>query len=136
MPYQTTTIPTDVLHTFIADIFTAAGCERPEGEQIAYHLLSANLTGHDSHGVIRTPRYITWLQEGKVRAGQTLTVVHETLTQAIVDGNYGFAKRSVRSPSTLASIKQSKLAWPPLASVMPGTSGGLEIGPNGRRRPG
>ena len=92
MAYETTPVPTDVLRGFIADIFTAAGCERPEGQQIAHHLLSANLTGHDSHGVIRTPRYIIWLQEGKVKPGQALTVVHETPTQATLDGNYGFGQ--------------------------------------------
>ena len=92
MAYQTTTVPTDILQGFIADIFTAAGCEPPEAAQVAHHLLSANLTGHDSHGVIRTPRYILWLQEGKVRPGQTLTVVHETPTQATLDGNYGFGQ--------------------------------------------
>ncbi len=92
MAYQTTTVPTNVLLEFIADIFTAAGCEQPEAAQVAHHLLSANLTGHDSHGVIRTPRYILWLQEGKVRPGQTLTVVHETPTQATLDGNYGFGQ--------------------------------------------
>jgi hydroxycarboxylate dehydrogenase B len=92
MAYQTTTVPVDLLRGFVADIFNAAGCEKPEGERIAHHLLSANLTGHDSHGVIRTPRYILWLREGKVRAGQTLTVVHETPTQAVLDGNYGFGQ--------------------------------------------
>ncbi|HQT76641.1 MAG: malate/lactate/ureidoglycolate dehydrogenase [Rhodospirillales bacterium 20-64-7] len=92
MAYQTTTVPTDVLSGFVADIFTAAGCEPAEGARIAHHLLSANLTGHDSHGVIRTPRYILWLREGKVKAGQTISVVHETPTQAILDGNYGFGQ--------------------------------------------
>src|SRR3954447_22634678 len=92
MAYQTTTVPVDLLRAFVADIFHAAGCEKQEGDRIAHHLLSANLTGHDSHGVIRTPRYILWLQEGKVRAGQTLTVVHETPTHAILDGNYGFGQ--------------------------------------------
>jgi hydroxycarboxylate dehydrogenase B len=92
MAYKTTTVPTGVLQGFVADIFTAAGCERAEGEQVAAHLLSANLTGHDSHGVIRVPRYIIWMQEGKVRAGQTLTVVHETPAQAVLDGNYGLGQ--------------------------------------------
>ncbi|HEX2943245.1 MAG TPA: Ldh family oxidoreductase, partial [Rhodopila sp.] len=92
MAYETTTVPVDVLSGFVADIFTAAGCERAEGARIAHHLLSANLTGHDSHGVIRTPRYILWLREGKVKAGQTIRVVHETPTQAILDGNYGFGQ--------------------------------------------
>lgn len=92
MAYVTTTVPVDILDGFIAEIFAAAGCEPAEGAQIAHHLLSANLTGHDSHGVIRTPRYIQWLREGKVRAGQTISVVHETPTQAILDGNYGFGQ--------------------------------------------
>jgi len=88
----TTTVPADVLEGFIADIFAKAGCEREESARIAHHLLSANLTGHDSHGVIRTPRYVLWLQEGKVKAGQSITVVHETPTQALVDGNWGFGQ--------------------------------------------
>jgi uncharacterized oxidoreductase len=87
-----TTVPVDVLQGFIAAIFTKAGCAADEGGRIAHHLLSANLTGHDSHGVIRTPRYVQWLQEGKVKAAQTITVVHETATHAIVDGNWGFGQ--------------------------------------------
>jgi uncharacterized oxidoreductase len=92
MDLPTITIAVDPLKTFIADIFTKAGCEREEGERIAHHLLSANLAGHDSHGVIRAPRYVLWLQEGKVRPGQKLTFVHETPTYAIVDGNGGFGQ--------------------------------------------
>ena len=92
MAEATTTVPVAILQPFISDIFIAAGCDRTEGDRVAHHLLSANLTGHDSHGVIRTPRYTVWLQEGKVRAGQSLSVVHETPTQAILDGNYGFGQ--------------------------------------------
>jgi hydroxycarboxylate dehydrogenase B len=92
MDLPTQTVPVEPLKSFIADIFTKAGCERAEGEGIAHHLIAANLAGHDSHGVIRTPRYVQWLQEGKVRAGQTLTVLHETPTHAIVDGNGGFGQ--------------------------------------------
>jgi uncharacterized oxidoreductase len=80
------------LERFVADIFAASGCARDEADRIAYHLLSANLTGHDSHGVIRTPRYVQWLHEGKVRAGQTITVSNETPTHAIADGNLGFGQ--------------------------------------------
>ena len=92
MPYDTTTVPVDLLRGFITDIYAAAGCEREEAERVAHHLLSANLTGHDSHGVIRTPRYVQWLQEGKVKAGQQLTILHDTPTHAIVDGNFGLGQ--------------------------------------------
>jgi uncharacterized oxidoreductase len=85
-------IAADLLERFIADIFTAAGCTREEGQRIAFHLTGANLTGHDSHGVIRTPRYVQWLREGKVLAGQSLTIVVESPTHAVVDGNYGFGQ--------------------------------------------
>jgi uncharacterized oxidoreductase len=88
----TVTVPVTVLEGFVAEIFTRAGCAAEEGARIAHHLLSANLTGHDSHGVIRTPRYIQWLREGKVKAGQGLSVVHETPTHATVDGNFGFGQ--------------------------------------------
>jgi uncharacterized oxidoreductase len=80
------------LEAFVAAIFAAAGCARDEAAQIGHFLLSANLAGHDSHGVIRTPRYVQWLREGKVLAGQKLTVVSETPILATVDGNYGFGQ--------------------------------------------
>jgi uncharacterized oxidoreductase len=90
--YATTTVPTDALRDFIAKIFAASGCSATEGARIAFHLVSANLTGHDSHGVIRVPRYVYWLKQGYVRADQTLTLVRETPTSAVVDGNYGFGQ--------------------------------------------
>jgi uncharacterized oxidoreductase len=85
-------IAADVLQNFIAAIFTKAGCEPIEADRIAFHLIGANLTGHDSHGVIRTPRYVQWLTEGKVLPGQTLTIVTESPTHAVIDGNYGFGQ--------------------------------------------
>ncbi len=88
----THTVPAEALERFVADIFAAAGCERVEADRIAFHLMGANLTGHDSHGVIRTPRYVLWLQEGKVLAGQGLSIITQSPTHAVVDGNYGFGQ--------------------------------------------
>ena len=75
-----------------AEIFVAAGCDAEEAGRIGHHLVSANLAGHDSHGVIRVPRYVQWLGEGKVRAGQAPTVVAESANHAVVDGNLGFGQ--------------------------------------------
>ncbi len=85
-------IPADTLRRFIADIFAAAGCDASEAERIGHYLVSANLTGHDSHGVIRAPNYIRALQAGNVRPGMGLTVVSESATHATVDGGYGFGQ--------------------------------------------
>ena len=85
-------IQIDPLRSIVTDIFTKAGCSPEESERIARHLASANLTGHDSHGVIRVPRYISWLRSGNLRAGQTLSVVSETDVFTVVDGNRGFGQ--------------------------------------------
>ncbi len=88
----TTTVGVDTLRSFIAEIFVAAGCDAEEAGRIGHHLVSANLAGHDSHGVIRVPRYVQWLADGKVRAGQAPTVMTESATHVVVDGNLGFGQ--------------------------------------------
>jgi uncharacterized oxidoreductase len=85
-------IPVDKLHDFVGAIFAKAGTSPEEGARIAHHLIGANLTGHDSHGVIRVPRYVTNLQDGDVLAGQTISVVVESATHAVIDGNLGFGQ--------------------------------------------
>ncbi len=102
-------VPAATLETFVADIFYKAGCERVEAERISYHLMGANLTGHDSHGIIRTPRYVQWLQEGKVHAGQKLTIQTESPTHAVVDGNYGFGQ-SIGPLAVDLGIQKAKAA--------------------------
>lgn len=92
MALETVTVAADTLERFVGDIFDAAGCRRDEADRISHYLLSANLTGHDSHGVIRTPRYVQYLRTGLVRAGQSMTIAHETATHATVDGNRGFGQ--------------------------------------------
>lgn len=89
---QTVVIGEAALRGFVAAIFAAAGCGAAEAARVGEHLVSSNLAGHDSHGVIRVPRYVGWLREGKVRAGQSLTVVTESPTHAVVDGNGGFGQ--------------------------------------------
>ena len=88
----THTVPADRLEELITEMFLAAGCDAEEAGRIGHHLVGANLAGHDSHGVIRAPRYVQWLREGKVLAGRSLTVVTESATHAVVDGNKGFGQ--------------------------------------------
>ncbi|WP_375457591.1 malate/lactate/ureidoglycolate dehydrogenase [uncultured Enterovirga sp.] len=78
------------LHGFVAATFAAAGCSAEEADAIATGLVDANLTGHDSHGVVRVPRYLLWLSEGEVEAGRNVAVVSENAAMAVLDGQYGF----------------------------------------------
>jgi uncharacterized oxidoreductase len=93
-------------------MFVAAGCEPREASVVADHLVQANLTGHDSHGVIRTPIYVRWLNEEKVVANQRLSVVFENDAIAVVDGNMGLGQSIAEQAMTLAiqKVKRSGVA--------------------------
>ncbi|MDB5384192.1 MAG: Malate/L-lactate dehydrogenase, partial [Rhodospirillales bacterium] len=54
------------LEALVRDIFLATQCDSAEANRIAKHLLGANLAGHDSHGVVRVPRYVEWCEAGYV----------------------------------------------------------------------
>lgn len=82
----------DRLKQLVTSIFRSAGCEEREAERVAHYLVEANLAGHDSHGVIRIPSYVTWLKEGRVRPGQHLRVIFENEVLAVVDGQGGFGQ--------------------------------------------
>jgi len=82
----------DRLEGLIAAMFVAAGCSAAEGERIATRLVKANLAGHDSHGVVRVPRYVKSLGDGEMVADQEITIVTENAVMAVVDGNLGFGQ--------------------------------------------
>lgn len=101
-------IPHDKLQDIAARIFAAAGCSDSEAECIGRRLVEANLVGHDSHGVLRIPFYVQWLQEGKVLADQTIDVVLETDILAVVDGRYGFGQSIGEQAVQLGIDKSTK----------------------------
>ena len=85
-------IHAEPLRRLVGDTFTAAGCAADEGERIGRYLVEANLTGHDSHGVVRVPRYLVWMKAGTVKPGQDVTVITDTEAMAVIDGNNGFGQ--------------------------------------------
>ena len=72
--------------------FERAGSAPEEAHSIGSRLTGANLRGHDSHGVIRAPRYLEWLEDGKVFANRSVEVIQDSEVLAILDGRYGFGQ--------------------------------------------
>ncbi len=85
-------IPVAELEGFITRIFCAAGCDATEAARLSNHLVGANLAGHDSHGVVRVPRYIEWQKAGYVLAGRRAEVVMDGGAFALLDGQFGFGQ--------------------------------------------
>src|SRR5215467_6313022 len=89
------TIQVNNLIAFVADVFAHAESSPEEAKRIATYLTTANLTGHDSHGVIRVPVYIRWKEMGSVVLNQTPEVVVDTPSLAVVDGKFAYGQTVV-----------------------------------------
>src|ERR1700674_3908562 len=92
---------------FVADVFNHADSSPEEARRIATYLTTANLTGHDSHGVIRVPVYIRWKKMGSVVPNQTAELVVDTPSLAALDGKFGYGQ-TVAPHAVRIGIKKCK----------------------------
>ncbi len=98
------TLSADVLTNFISGIFRAAGVPSNDAATVAASLVGSNLRGHDSHGVMRVPQYVGFLEAGEYRADVDLIVLHETPAVVVCD-----------APWSLGQIQAAAVARPDVA---------------------
>ena len=96
------------LQPIIADILEAAGGPQEYAEIVATHLVNANLAGHDSHGVIRTPYYVKSIDSGRLDPKSEPVVVEETASIAQIDGRDTFGQVVARIGAELAIKKAAE----------------------------
>ena len=96
------------LTELVAAIMHAAGSSVEVSRTIARRLVDSNLVGHDSHGVIRVSKYLEWMRKGWLLANQPPTLVFDSDTLAIVDGNRGFGQVIGEYATKLGIAKAAK----------------------------
>lgn len=101
-------IPTPELHGWIERLFTAAGSEALEARLTADHLVGANLSGHDSHGVGMVPRYVSALLNGELQLNRAVEVVTDTGSIVVLDGQRGIGQ-SVAHQAMAIAIERVRL---------------------------
>jgi LDH2 family malate/lactate/ureidoglycolate dehydrogenase len=72
------------------DAFRAAGADDSAARIVSDMLVEANLTGHDSHGVIYIVDYLNRIRDGKLNPKASPEIVRETASTLRVDGHWGF----------------------------------------------
>lgn len=82
----------EVVKDIVESIFLAAGCGEEEAGTIAGSLVESNLCGHDSHGIVRTSRYIDFLKNGKVFANREVELIFDGGSIISFDGKMGFGQ--------------------------------------------
>jgi uncharacterized oxidoreductase len=80
------------LTSFVRAMWENAGSAPREAQLIADHLVMANLSGHDSHGVGMIPRYVRSLNEGELKLNLHADVVRDAGAVLTVDGGRGFGQ--------------------------------------------
>ena len=68
------------------------GSSEAEARDVAEHLVAANLSGHDSHGVGMLPDYVRLLQEGLLVPNQRLELVADHGGVLVFDAKRGFGQ--------------------------------------------
>lgn len=76
------------LEVLSREVFQAVGFPQDEAAIIADVMVRANLAGHDSHGVIHIPGYVSRVRNGQIKPGAPVEIEHETSTTAILNGNF------------------------------------------------
>lgn len=79
----------DYLQNFIKEVFVKIGCPDDEAQLASEVLISADLRGIDSHGLARLPGYVRLYDNGRLNSKPNITIVHETPSTAVVDGDRG-----------------------------------------------
>jgi uncharacterized oxidoreductase len=97
----------DRLREGVKAIFAAGGCADGEADAIADHLVEANLMGHDSHGVIRVAKYVSWQQQGMVLPNREPRLVHDAGVMLTIDGQFGYGQ-SVAPAALRRAIDRAK----------------------------
>jgi LDH2 family malate/lactate/ureidoglycolate dehydrogenase len=97
------------LETLARDIFQAITVPPAGAAWMAQLLVRANLRGHDSHGVIRVPQYVSSWRKGEANPTADPVVVQDGPATALVDGKQGFGQIVARRGMEVAMEKAAAI---------------------------
>lgn len=90
------------LTDFATRIFRAAGAPPETAHTVAQSLVTTNLTGHDSHGVIQIIRYVGYIRSGQLQPAGQPEIERQTGATAVVNCHWGFGQVGARFGAQVA----------------------------------
>jgi hydroxycarboxylate dehydrogenase B len=96
------------LEAFLGKIFESSGSSPEEAKAVASHLVDANLVGHDSHGVMRAPRYQALVAAGKLVANKRPRLVSDLGASMLFDGRFGYGQIAARDVLAAGAMRASR----------------------------
>ena len=86
-------------------ILQSAGATNEVADRVARHLAGSNLVGLDSHGIIRLPDYVVWLQEGKIAGENRMEVIKDKGATCLIDAHLSFGQIAASQSADIAVKK-------------------------------
>lgn len=93
------------LRRMTREVFLATGSPEDIATRVADSLIDANLSGHDSHGVMRIPQYVNGIAQGEIDVKARPEVARETAATALVDGHWTFGQVAAELATKVAVAK-------------------------------
>ncbi len=87
----------DALRNLSQRIFAAVGAPDDIARVVAASLVDANLSGHDSHGVLRIPSYVKQIQDEVVKPAARPRVLSTRHATSLMSGELGFGQPAGRA---------------------------------------
>ena len=95
-------IPIDKLRDYAEALFVAAGSPADIAAHLVNSLLLADQSGHPSHGIIRVPRYLEYMVQGRIVSNARPEVLKRLPSAALIDGCLGFGQATASFTTQIA----------------------------------
>lgn len=101
------------LRDFIAHAFKSQGVRDDDAASVAELMVEADIFGYATHGVFRLRQYMARLSGGGCNPRPELSVVHETVATALIDGDNGLGHLAMSRARELAMSKarEAGIGW-------------------------
>ena len=93
------------LEDFCTDLFSAYGFAPDDARAISRQLISADMRGMPSHGVVRVEMYLTHVRKGAIDPRAKPEIVRDTPTTAVIEGHKAAGAVTSELASALARRK-------------------------------
>lgn len=101
------------LKQFTVEVLSRAGVPRHDAETEAEVLVWANLRGVDSHGVLRIPLYLGWLDEGIMNPEPDIQVISETAATILIEADFalGPVVTTMAMRKVIEKAREAGIGW-------------------------
>lgn len=99
------TIAADALREFVAQALHSRAVPEADAAKVAALMVEADIYGYDTHGVFRLRQYLARLADGGCNPAPSITIAHETVATAVIDGDNGLGHLAMAKARDLAMEK-------------------------------